>query len=434
MGAPPQPVTLKEDVSKTLTKYLKIVAFQQPSALLLESLTTAIQLHCPAAAEALLEPQHATSALSRGRAAALWEEIQKQPKSLGTHFVRSFAAALVRHEKGDLLELAALPAISWDDLSLLEWLISVGLTGRRRILGKVLCEAVKLQRAQHLRLLLSMPGGPWQGYILLEALAAAAANSNSSQVQLLTDAVAPGWERRAVLTRTLDVVRSPAFAQQILAAHADVPRPWEGTDLEMALIAAEKRGDVEVMKVLITAGKGGAGWQHFQLSRAISSAAKKGAVAVVQMLLAANKPAPWKPSELVHMLLTAVMAKQWDVVSILLQCSAEKWACDQLLEPVLISAQHGQFALVKLLLAAANAPWQGLQLKAALVAAAEKGCLQTTQSLVNAPGVAWTLQELQPAVQLAVKRALRAATAVEADWMAAAEAVIKQLLAARGSL
>ena len=432
MGALPQPATLKEDVTKTLTKYLKIVAFQQPSALLSESLTTAIQLHCPAAAEVLLEPQQATSALSPRRAAALWKEIQKQPKSLGTPFVCSLAAAFARQEKGDLLELAALPAISWDDLPLLGWLISValsGLTGRRHLLASVLCEAIKLQRTQHLQLLLSMFGGLWQGVYLLPALAAAATISDSSLIQLLTDAAAPGWGRRFMLRGALEETRSVVVAQQILAANVDVLRPWTGIDLMSALAAAAERGDIEVMKVLLAAGKGNAGWQHVYLRSAMSSAAKKGAVAVVQMLLAAAAT-PWKPSDIVKVLLAAAKAKQLDVVRLLLERSAEKWACDQLLEPVLLLAQQGQFAMAKLLLAAANAPWQGPQLQPALLAAAKNGLRQTTQSLLNAPGVAWTLQELQPAVKAAVERALKAAV----DRVAAAEAVLKQLLAARGSL
>ena len=432
MGALPQAVTPKGNVTKSLTKYLKILAFQQPSALLADSLTTAIQLHCPAAAEVLLEPQHATSALSPRHAAALWKEIQKQPKSLGTPFVRSLAAAFMRQQKADLLEMAALPALTWDDLPLLGWLISVGLsglTGRRHLLNSVLCEAVKLQRTQHLQLLLSMFGGLWEGSYLVPALAAAATISDSSLIQLLTDAAAPGWERKLMLRGALEEARSVLVAQQILAANVDVLEPWTGYDLEFALAAAVERRDMEVMKVLLTAGKGVAGWQHAHLHGAMMSAAKKGALAVVCTLLAAT-PTPWKPSDLVKVMLAAAKAKQLDVVKLLLERSAEKWWCDQLLEPVLLSAQQGQFAMTKLLLAAANAPWQGPQLQPALLAAAEKGYRQTTQSLLNAPGVAWTLQELQPAVKAAVKAALKAAV----DRVAAAEAVLKQLLAARGSL
>ena len=422
MGAPPQPATLKEDVTKTITTYLKIVAFDQPSTLLSESLTTAIQLHCPAAAEVLLEPERATSATCHKAADALWKEIQKVPSSSGAPIVRLLAKAIVCvHGVGNHIDLAPLPAITWDDLPLLDWLISLGLPNLRENLGEALSTAARLQRMQHLQRLLSMPGGLWDGETLAGALAAAAALSDREAVKALLAAAARNFGHKSMLVRALEVVRNPAIAKQLLAAKVRTRWPWTSCDLASALAAAVQRGASQVLLLLVNATK----WSPIYLSAQLVIAAQKGSEAVMRILLGGNFGS-WQPCQLAPSLLAAARAKQWAAVIVLLESTAQRWTWSVLAPVILCSVEGGQVKVVQLLLQAMGDACLPHKLMPALLAAAGRGCLSITQQLLNAAATAWTASELYSAVKVAAKAAL--------EEVEGAEAVLQELLVFRGKL
>jgi hypothetical protein len=410
---------LKSEVHAAVKKCMDSLAFSKPSPLVLHAIIAACSQGCPEAIISLLGPDDALRAVPLHGTDAFPDVFQavvlgNVPRVTVGILTQALVTAFTKHERQDLLQTAAYPAIHNNDEALFHWLLESTLRfWSNDELSVPVLTAVQEGWLHPLQEILAIEGPPWQEHQLQEVMEAAARSGFFPAAELLLAAV-PGWSKGG-LTAAMSLTRSADLVQLLLESAED---DWEAWELLEVLNSAMSCKRVEVVERILAAVHDR--WQPEELAEAAARAlVYEGEQdhSLLKMLLGAAGGL-WNPEHLCEELAKAACYGNLEAVkSILAAVPCWEWGHQQLSKALMQSVQHKQLLVLKELLLANSAyksPWGAECLAKAVVEACNVDQLDILQQLLDASPQQWKPSQLAGAV-------------VEAVWQGSDAALVKLL-------